>query len=139
MAMMMILGSGSCRRDSLPPEPSSALRVTKVASAKLHAVARDEKDQSIVQACRSWALTEAQVESFFKLSKEYEDEPYSLFYQVPCSISGELQIDRQTWQFSINGGATATWSRESVTRHWGCSVAECEPLVMMATDFMGPD
>lgn len=110
-----------------------------VGPAKLHAAAHDEKDQSIVQACRSWSFNEAQVASFFKLSKEYDENPYNLFYQVPCSIAGELQVDGQIWQFKINGGATATWSHEGVTRYWGCSVAECEPLVLIATDFMDPE
>jgi hypothetical protein len=136
---MMILVLGSCHRDSLPREASSALRVTKVAAVNLHASASDEKDQSVVQACRGWSLTAAQVERFFSLSKEYKQDPYSLFYQVPCSISGELTIDGKTWEFVINGGATAIWNRKGVTRHWGCGAAKCEPLVLMPTDFMNSE
>ena len=132
----MILTFPSCRYASPLPEPNSVFRVIKVDSAKLEVTAPDVE---IAHACRSWALNEKQIERFFKLSKEYQEEPYGMFYQVPCSISGELQAGSEVWRFSINGGATATWSRGGEIRHWGCSIKECEPLVMIATDSMDPE
>lgn len=120
---------------SSPPETSSVLQVIRVYPAKLETAAHDE---GIAHACSSWSLDAKQVESFFKLSKEYQEDPYRMFYQVPCSISGELKAGGEAWKFNINGGATATWSREGEIRHWGCSVEECERLVMIATDSMDP-
>lgn len=77
--------------------------------------------------------------NFFRLSERYDESPYSQFYQLPCSISGELQAEGKTWQFTINGGATATWNHQGVTRYWGCSAKACEALVLMPTDMMNPE
>lgn len=86
--------------------------------------------------CKDWRLTKAQVEQFFRLSKHYDENPYSLFYQVSCSIPGELQAEGRTWKFAIEGGGTATWDNAGTTRYWGCGSKECEPLVILLTDFM---
>lgn len=90
-------------------------------------------------ACQAWRLSAPQVERFFQLSEQYSANPYSGFYQIPCSVSGQLHAEGKTWTFEINGGATATWRAEGETRYWGCSVEECGPLVLMPTDFMAPD
>ena len=133
---LMIMTFPSCRYASPLPDASSAFQVIQVDPAKLETTPPDE---GIAHACSSWSLDAEQVERFFKLSKEYKENPYSMFYQVPCSISGELRAGEKVWRFSINGGATATWSRDGETRHWGCSVKECEQLVILAADSMDPE
>lgn len=90
-------------------------------------------------ACMEWRLVPTQVERFFKLSDRYEESPYSAFYHVPCSISGELQAEGHSWSFQINGGATAIWTSGEETRYWGCSDEQCADLVIFATDLMDPD
>lgn len=114
------------------PEP--ALRVTKMEPA--HYAGTAGGDEAV--ACGNWRLSTLDVERFFQLSDRYEESPYSLFYQAPCSISGALQAQGRTWRFRLDGGATATWTGGGETRHWGCSARECEPLVLLASDGMDP-
>lgn len=95
-----------------------------------------DNDKALLEACRSWSLSKEQVADFFRLSQEYEISPYASYYQTPCSITGELKSVGEIWKFSINGGATAVWTRGDVTRYWGCSKPECEKLVLLPTDFM---
>ncbi|MGY0620435.1 hypothetical protein [Lysobacter sp. A378] len=94
---------------------------------------------ALQDACQAWELSAQQVERFFQLSEPYPSNPYSGFYQLPCSVSGELQAEGKIWTFEINGGATAIWRAEDEARYWGCSVEECEPLVLMPTDSMNPN
>lgn len=93
---------------------------------------------ALQDACQAWELSAQQVDRFFQLSESYPSNPYSGFYQLPCSVSGELQAEGKVWTYEINGGATATWRAEGETRYWGCSVMECERLVLMPTDSMNP-
>lgn len=93
----------------------------------------------IETACGEWSLTPEQVRAFFELSSRYEEYPYSEFYQVPCTISGEISAEGHVWRFEINGGGTATWSSDSQARYWGCSAEQCEPLVLLLSDGMSGD
>ena len=110
-------------------------RITGLAPANYSGAVADP----LQDACQAWGLSAQQVERFFQLSEPYPSSPYSGFYQLPCSVSGELQAEGKAWTFEINGGATATWRAEDETRYWGCNVEECEPLVLMPTDSMNPD
>ncbi|MGH8074049.1 MAG: hypothetical protein ACREO4_08250 [Lysobacter sp.] len=86
-----------------------------------------------------WHLGQSQAERFFEISERYEESPYNAFYQVPCSISGELEAEGRSWTFQINGGATAAWTSGDEVRYWGCSDNECEALVLLPTDLMDPE
>jgi len=88
------------------------------------------------QACKNWRLSKTQARIFFGLSKEYRENPYHEFYQLSCSITGELRSGGKRWGFSIDGGGTATWRYGKTTRYWGCSTARCEPLIILLTDGM---
>ncbi|MEZ0471143.1 hypothetical protein [Luteimonas salinilitoris] len=112
----------------------AAMRVVRVDPSEYQGEAGDPLED----ACRGWKLTNGQVERFFRLSDRYDDNPYGEFYQVPCSISGEIEADGKTWQFVIGGGATATWHRDGETMEWGCRVTECGPLVLLPYDGMDP-
>ena len=90
-------------------------------------------------SCERWRLTPRQVERFFRLSKEYPASPYRAFYQLNCSVTGELQSGGRKWSFSIDGGGTATWRNAKTTGYWGCSAPECEPLVILLSDGMRGD
>jgi len=90
-------------------------------------------------ACRDWRLSEDQVAEFFRLSQRYEQSPYAGFYQLPCSISGRLRSEGVAWDFTIGGGATATWSHDGQTRYFGCSADACGPLVLLPADDMDPE
>ena len=94
---------------------------------------------SLQAACDAWQLSAWQVERFFRLSERYASTPYSDFYQVPCSISGELQTDGRIWTFEINGGGAATLRAGGRTRYWGCRAEECGTLVLLEPDLMDPD
>jgi hypothetical protein len=98
-----------------------------------------DPDKSLLEACRSWSLSKAQVADFFGLAQEYEISPYASYYQTPCSITGELKSGGEAWSYRINGGATAQWMKGDITRYWGCSKPECEKLVLLPTDFMRGD
>lgn len=111
------------------------VRVTDIAPPHYHGAPGD----ALQDACQAWRLSARQVERFVQLSEPYQSNPYSAFYQLPCFVSGELQAEGKTWAFEINGGATATWRADGETRYWGCSVEECESLVLMPTDSMNPD
>jgi hypothetical protein len=76
------------------------------------------------------------VERFFRLSREYTQNPYNQFYQMNCTITGQLRANGKKWAFTIDGGGTATWRDWKTTRHWGCSAQACAPLVMLLTDGM---
>ena len=76
---------------------------------------------------------------FFELSERYAESPYSAFYQVPCSISGKIEVEGKTWNFVIGGGGAASWSRGNEIRYFGCSAQACGPLVLMPTDLMDPE
>ncbi|MFD1261484.1 hypothetical protein [Entomomonas asaccharolytica] len=95
-------------------------------------------DEAMYQACQEWNLTAEQVREFFMLSKHYKESPYNLFYQLPCSITGELQLEDQTWQFTIDAGATGKWQNTNTVLYFGCTDNNCEPLVLMMPDNMNP-
>lgn len=97
------------------------------------------KGDALQEACLDWHLSASQITRFFQLSESYQSNPYSSYYQVPCSISGELRAEAKIWTFKINGGGTATWHADGEARHWGCRVKACEQLVLLPTDSMGSD
>ena len=125
----------ACQPASPHLSSDHAVRVTRVAAAQYEGAAGDGEEA----ACLGWRLDPSQVERFFELSERFEENPYEAFYQVPCSVSGELQAEGRSWRFRINGGATATWSSGDEVRYWGCSEKECGALVLLATDLMEPD
>ena len=133
--MLAAMTLTACQPASPRPSSDDAVRVIRVAAAKYEGtVGGSEK-----VACDGWHLGTLQVEQFFRLSERYEESPYGAFYQVPCSISGELEAVGRSWNFQINGGATAIWTSGSETRYWGCSDQQCANLVLLATDLMDPD
>lgn len=98
-----------------------------------------ESDEAMYNACKGWQLTKEQVKQFFELSENYAEYPYSSYYQIPCKITGTLQSQGKTWNFTIDGGATGSWQQGSTTKYYGCNQAGCEPLVIMPTDNMNPE
>ncbi len=100
------------------------------------------EDPQLRQACADWTLDKAQVARFFALSREYTDrekpQRYARFYDLPCTIEGELRTEGRQWTFRINAAATATWESGEQVRHWGCAVRDCAPLVLMMPDEQAP-
>lgn len=86
--------------------------------------------------CSRWSLTPRQVQELFVLSDSYQTSPYSGFYQLPCSISGEAAIEGRVWQFVINGGGIVTLSSGDEVRYLGCRDKRCEPYILLLTDDM---
>lgn len=134
----LALAGASCGHaqstDGAQPPASASPEVIEVAAADYTGEAGDPLET----ACRDWRLTRAQVAEFFRLGQQYEQPPYAGFYQLPCSISGKLRSEGVTWDFTIGGGGMATWSSGGQTRHFGCSVDACEPLVLLPADGMDP-
>jgi hypothetical protein len=112
--------------------------VKEVSSSKFRAIEGGSTDEALVAECAKWKLTRDQVQRFFQISTSYKDSPYSEFYQLPCSIDGVVEAEGQTWEFTINAGATAVWKRGKEVRYFGCSAPACEPLVLMMPDGMEP-
>lgn len=136
MAMIPMIVLSACST-SPKADPLAELHAAHSSSTSvLPASYTGNPDGPAKKACEAWTLTSKQVEAFFNLSEEYSDNPYSGFYQLPCSISGDITADGRTWHYKINGGGTATWKNDDDERYWGCSASECEPLVMMFTDSM---
>lgn len=132
--MLVAMTLAACQSASPRPPSDQEVRVTRVAASQYEGVAGGSEKA----ACDGWHLGTLQIEQFFKLSEQYEESPYDAFYQVPCSISGELQAEGRSWDFQINGGATAIWVSGEDTRYWGCSDEQCANLVILATDRMDP-
>lgn len=93
-------------------------------------------DSAMYQACQHWQLNKQQVKQFFELSENYSDYPYSLYYQIPCSITGTLKYQNKIWRFTIDGGATGVWQYKTDIKYFGCHKAACESLVILPTDGM---
>lgn len=132
---MAATATTACHPGSRPLSPDTASKVTQVGSARYEGTAGSDEEK----ACRDWRLTAQEVENFFRLSERYDENPYSQFYQIPCSISGKLNAGEKSWDFVIGGGATATWTDGKETRYWGCAAKACAPLVLMPYDGMNPD
>lgn len=133
--MLMMLLVTACRSESAFASHTAALRVTRVDASRYEG----NRGGTLEEACTNWRLSPVQVARFFRLSQHYQEDPYNAFYQLPCSISGELEAEGKVWRFQINGGATATWTSGEDERHWGCSAKACESLVLLPTDGMNPD
>ncbi len=117
------------------PSVTPSFEIKEVKPSKFQAEG-GAQDEALAEACAKWRLTKEQAQRFFKLSKSYQDSPYSEFYQLPCSIEGVVEAEGKTWEFTINAGATAIWSRGEEVRYFGCSAPGCEPLVLMMPDGM---
>lgn len=99
----------------------------------------EERNAALLGQCRAWTLTPEQAGRFFALSEEHLESPYSEFYQLPCSIAGNLVQDGKAWKFRINAGATAVWTSGAETRRFGCSAPSCAEFVLLMPDGMNPD
>ncbi|MNM29872.1 hypothetical protein D3C81_404200 [compost metagenome] len=86
--------------------------------------------------CSAWSLTPGQVQELFALSESYQESPYSQFYQLPCSISGEATLEGRLWHFVINGGGIVTLSNGGEAKYLGCRDKRCEPYILLLTDDM---
>ncbi|UHQ22873.1 hypothetical protein LVB77_19850 [Lysobacter sp. 5GHs7-4] len=84
--------------------------------------------------CKAWVLDQAQAESFFRLSKPLREGERHDFDWLPCSIKGRLRESGREWAFEINAAGTSAWIDGEETRSFGCSQAQCEPLVILMPD-----
>lgn len=135
LVLLMSAGAVGCRAWDSTNDTRGFLRVVDVNGPRYGG----DEELPLETVCRNWRLSDHEVATFFLLSEQYEESPYSSFYQVPCSISGALEADGKAWDFVIGGGGTATWSDGNETRYFGCSAQACEPLVLMPTDLMDPE
>lgn len=110
--------------------------IETVNSTTIDDVLSVKDNQYLNQACQDWHLNKQQITQFFMLSEQYNYSPYSLYYQVPCNISGTLRYQNELWQFTINGGSTGNWQREDNIKYFGCRDVECKLLVIIPTDDM---
>jgi Uri superfamily endonuclease len=89
--------------------------------------------------CEGWTLSPKQIEQFFKLSDEYQNEDGYVEYAktfewAHCSIIGKLKSDNSEWNFEINASGAAEWRNESGVRAWGCSDSACKTLLIPEQD-----
>ena len=77
----------------------------KIVSFERHLGPPDVPDGAFARACRSWTLTEAQVQSFFARADAISpDELRSSYSVLPCQYSGTIAIAGTRYQFAINIG-----------------------------------
>ena len=77
----------------------------KIVSFERHLGPPDVPDGAFARACRSWTLTEAQVQSFFARAEAISpDEMRSSYSVLPCQYSGTITIAGVRYQFAINIG-----------------------------------
>jgi hypothetical protein len=77
----------------------------KIVTLERHLGPPEVPDGAFARACRSWTLTEAQVQSFFARADAISsDELRSSYSVLPCQYSGALSIAGARYQFSINIG-----------------------------------
>jgi hypothetical protein len=77
----------------------------KILSFERHLGPPDVPDGAFARACRSWTLTEAQVQSFFARAEAISpDEMRSSYSVLPCQYSGTITIAGVRYQFAINIG-----------------------------------
>ena len=70
--------------------------------------------------CSGWTLTDAQIVSIIRGSRIITGpEWHHLFEHLPCSISGQLEQNELTFDFSINGGSWLVISRGDSTSRYG--------------------
>ncbi|MFL5357753.1 hypothetical protein [Archangium sp.] len=119
-------------------EAKPHFEVKEVRPSKFQVSEGGGKDEALIAECAKWKLTKEQARRFFQISNSYKENPYSEFYQLPCSIEGVVQAEGRTWEFTINAGATAVWRSGKEVRYFGCSAPACEPLVLMMPDGMEP-
>lgn len=117
----------------------SDIQVIRIHGGKMDPGSMSDPNEAIVaNECKAWKLKPQQAAEFFRLAKEYPpDAPVGVnhdFYQLPCSIEGQLIAPDGAWNFRINGAATATWSRGDKVRIWGCNDPACKPLVLLMPD-----
>jgi hypothetical protein len=134
LCTVALAATSACRTAS---KASPSLEIKDIRSSTFQG-GEDHQDKALAEACASWQLTKAQAQQFFQLSTPYKESPYSEFYQLPCSIEGVVEAEGKTWDFNINAGATAVWSRGAEVRYFGCSAPACEPLVLLMPDGMNP-
>jgi hypothetical protein len=109
--------------------------VVESVGAPAYAPAPDKApDAALAKSCRAWTLDRDRVARFFAASREYPDGLGDAFYSLPCTITGRLQAEGQSWTYTINAAATATWVNGDTVRKFGCSASACKPLVLMMPD-----
>jgi hypothetical protein len=133
----------ACSPPHTSVRPEAGIIVTRVGTARYTPPADGVRgDESLKRACADWKLDEAQVARFFALSREYAEhespQRYARFYDLPCTIEGQLKADGRSWAFRINAASTATWESGDRIRSWGCSASGCVPLVLMMPDDQAP-
>lgn len=118
----------------IPPNPD--VRILEIHPAKYDKRYDLIESSEDVEAnyCKSWGLTAEQAQHFFKISDEYLEGHFRLFYWLPCNVSGVLESEGRKWQFSINQAASGVWRDGDAIRLWGCSVDECKNLNLMMPD-----
>ncbi|WP_434474025.1 hypothetical protein [Xenorhabdus bovienii] len=98
----------------------------------------ESNDKDIINECKKWNLSKENVDKIFKISKEYKNYPYSIFYQTPCNINGKAQINNEAWNFYINGGGMITFENKNKIIFLGCESKKCEPFFILPFDGMNP-
>jgi hypothetical protein len=78
----------------------------KVVSLERHLGPPKIPDGPFARACESWKLTDDQVLHFFaRASAIIPSELSTSFAVVPCQYSGEISINGELYNFSINAGS----------------------------------
>ncbi|MDI2112737.1 hypothetical protein [Commensalibacter nepenthis] len=105
------------------------INILKINSVRLNLKNLNDKNEA--KECRKWKLTKAQIVHFFRLSINYSISPYHYYSQTQCDITGKLLYNREKWDFSINGGATAYWKKGEEIKYFGCKDKYCDNLFII--------
>ncbi|MBD2790710.1 hypothetical protein [Xenorhabdus szentirmaii] len=105
------------------------IEITQIIGLRLS----DSNDRYIMEECKRWKLTEEEIDNIFKMSNEYEYNPYHSFMQSPCDIKGKAKLHHEIWDFSITGGGIITLTRQNKEIYLGCDILVCEPFFILPT------
>ncbi|WP_019602770.1 hypothetical protein [Teredinibacter turnerae] len=76
--------------------------------------------------CNNFSLSNAQVETFFKKSRELTyQQLHNEFDYLPCFVKGTLQRNQQQCDFTLRAGATAELACNDNTQYfYGCTTCD---------------
>jgi hypothetical protein len=136
-ALLLCLALAPVRADAdadapLPARAESARLRGALQVVSMALQVKPGNEAPMIEACRKWKLTTADVRSFFaKAAPITGEEFHAHYYVTPCEYAGQIELGGERYEFVINGGSYAhlrTASAPVIVRAFGC-LHGCEHLV----------
>ena len=96
---------------------------------------KSETNQALIEACKAWDLTKADVLTILLKSKRITSyEKNSQFYYLPCEITGTLMRNDTIFNYSVNAAATSMLFFKDVIYYYGCKDTLCNKFFLLNPD-----